>query len=164
MNRMMGELGRSIQGSMQCACNLQSGATTNCAQIPNIESCETNPNLPNCGVYAAVDLCNPTSPGYNQQQCNCAQNPQGCTVISGTPPPSMFGGNLNNGLAPSGFAGNLGGGSGGLGVGGFGGQKLGFWCELGCTGISALCIAASLGNPLAVMACIAGELKCLSSC
>lgn len=52
---------------------------------------------------------------------------------------------------------------GGFG-GGFGGQRLGFWCELGCAGAASLCIAATLGNPVGVAACIAAELSCLSSC
>lgn len=122
MSRLMNGLGRSIQGSMVCACNLQSSNNTNCNQIPTIQSCETNPNLPNCQIYGGLDTCNPSSPGYNQQMCNCVQNPSGCTTVSGTPPPSLFGGNLNNAFSPTnpnGFAGNLGGGGGGGGRAGF---------------------------------------------
>lgn len=124
MNRLMSGLGNSIQQSMQCACNLssQSNASANCNQIPNIQSCESNPNLPNCQIYSGVDTCNPASIGYNQQMCNCVQNPTACTTVSGTPPPSLFGGNLNNapaGSGPNGFAGNLTGGGGGGGRGSY---------------------------------------------
>lgn len=54
----------------------------------------------------------------------------------------------------------------GGGFRGFGGQKLGFWCELGCAGPASLCIAAGVatGNPLAVAACIAAEIACLARC
>jgi hypothetical protein len=125
MSRLMNGLGNSLQGSMQCACNFSSAnssTNTNCNQIPTIQSCETDPTLPNCQLYGGLETCTPGSASYNQQQCNCMQNPGSCTTANGTPPPSLFGGNLKNPLNPSGvngFAGNIAGGGAGGGRGGY---------------------------------------------
>jgi hypothetical protein len=118
ISSLMSGLGNSLKNSMVCACNLSTSPGINCQQIPTIDTCESNPTTPNCQVYSAVDTCNPTSVGYNQQQCACLQNPNGCSTISGTPGPSMFGGNLAGNLTPtagggSGFAGGISGGGGG---------------------------------------------------
>jgi hypothetical protein len=45
---------------------------------------------------------------------------------------------------------------GGIGIGGIGGQRLGFWCELGCDTAYAFCMAGcgALSGPVAG-ACIA---------
>jgi len=125
MSRLMNGLGNSLQGSMQCACNFSSAnssTNTNCNQIPTIQSCETNPTLPNCQIYGGLEACTPGSASYNQQQCNCMQNPSSCTTSTGTPPPSLFGNNINplNPSGANGFAGNIaGGGAGGGGRGGY---------------------------------------------
>jgi hypothetical protein len=156
MSNLMSGLGNSMRSSLVCACQLDSRATINCQQIPTIDTCESNPTTPNCGVYSSVDTCNPTSVGYDQKQCSCLQNPTTCSTVSGQPGPSMFGGNLASGLKPSGGAGGAiaGGVSGGAGghygvdAGGGGEQQayLGGGASMGSGGGGGGGAAASLGG------------------
>jgi hypothetical protein len=156
ISNMLSGLGNAARSSLVCACNLNSSPGMNCASIPTIDSCETNPAQPNCQVYSAVDTCNPTSVGYNQQQCKCLQNPTSCSTISGQPGPSMFGGNLASKIAPSGggggaIAGGVSGGAGGhygVDAGGGGEQQayLGGGASLGSGGGGGGGAAASLGG------------------
>ena len=121
ISNLMSGLGQSLQSSLSCTCNQDSSATMDCNSIPTVDTCSTNPTLPNCTVYQAVDQCNPSSVGYNKSACDCFANPGSCTQSSGGQQVSMFAGNALPTLAGStgvnGFGGGGGAGGGGGGSG-----------------------------------------------
>lgn len=83
LDKLLDSVGTSLYSSLMCACQLASGGA-DCASIPTVSSCDTNPLGPGCGVYSAMSVCVPGA-GYNAELCRCQTNPKEFGCPSGMP-------------------------------------------------------------------------------
>lgn len=83
LDKLLNSVGNSLYSSLMCACQLSSGGA-DCASIPTVSSCDTNPLGPGCGIYSAMSVCVPGA-GYNAELCRCQTNPKEIGCPSGMP-------------------------------------------------------------------------------
>lgn len=99
---LFSQVGDALGKSLQCMCQLSSGATTSSKEgcnIPSVQTCETNPSAPGCRAVIGLGPCTPGS-SYDPKLCSCQIEPKGAGCpgggLSGNLNGFATGSNINN--------------------------------------------------------------------